>query len=60
MMVGWMIDICSGISINEDELMFETIQSGGPGGQNVNGVCRKSLTSLQATQLLYQTRLLRE
>ncbi|OHB77440.1 MAG: hypothetical protein A2Z25_19385 [Planctomycetes bacterium RBG_16_55_9] len=33
-----MIEITQGISISEDELVFKTSRSGGPGGQNVNKV----------------------
>jgi ribosome-associated protein len=33
-----MIQIASDIFINEDELIFKTSRSGGPGGQNVNKV----------------------
>jgi len=33
-----MIEIVDGIFISEDELVFKTSRSGGPGGQNVNKV----------------------
>ena len=33
-----MIEITQDISIHEDELVFKTSRSGGPGGQNVNKV----------------------
>ena len=33
-----MIEITSGMSISEDELVFKASRSGGPGGQNVNKV----------------------
>ena len=33
-----MIEITQDISINEDEMVFKTSRSGGPGGQNVNKV----------------------
>ena len=33
-----MIEISGGIAIREEELQFETVQGGGPGGQNVNKV----------------------
>ncbi len=33
-----MIEITQNISISEDELVFKTSRSGGPGGQNVNKV----------------------
>lgn len=33
-----MIEITQNISIREDELVFKTSRSGGPGGQNVNKV----------------------
>jgi len=33
-----MIEITNGIFISEDELIFKTSRSGGPGGQNVNKV----------------------
>lgn len=33
-----MIEVAPGISIDEADLQFEFVQSGGPGGQNVNKV----------------------
>ncbi|HRC87610.1 MAG TPA: alternative ribosome rescue aminoacyl-tRNA hydrolase ArfB, partial [Thermoanaerobaculia bacterium] len=33
-----MVEIASGLSVPESELLFETSRSGGPGGQNVNKV----------------------
>jgi ribosome-associated protein len=36
-----MIEIKSGIQIDEQELSFSTARSSGPGGQNVNKLCTK-------------------
>ena len=48
------------MNVGEEELQFEFIRSSGPGGQNVNGVCTKTLTFLQTTRLPSRSRLLRE
>ena len=45
-----MLEITPSISLEESELQFEYIRASGPGGQNVNGVCRKSLSFLQTNR----------
>jgi len=60
-----MIEITRDISISEDELVFKTSRSGGPGGQNVNKVNTRvtlffdvahceSLSEAQQQQILIQ------
>jgi len=41
-----MLEITPDLSIDENELVFSFIQASGPGGQNINGVCTKTLTFL--------------
>ena len=55
-----MIEVTPSIFIDESEIQLDFIRSSGPGGQNVNGVCTKTLTSLQTTRLPSRSRLLRE
>lgn len=55
-----MIEIRPDIKLDEDELQFIFVRAAGPGGQNVNGVCTKTLTFLQTTRLPSRNHLLRE
>lgn len=45
-----MLEILPNLAIPDDELLFEFSRASGPGGQNVNGVCRKSPPSLQTSR----------
>lgn len=55
-----MIEITPAVHIEESELQFVFVRSSGPGGQNVNGVCTKTLTILQTIRLPFLSHLLRE
>jgi len=45
-----MIQITSTLSLDESELQLDFIRASGPGGQNVNGVCTKSLSFLETNR----------
>jgi protein subunit release factor B len=54
-----MIEVSPFVKIDENELQLDYIRASGPGGQNVNGVCTKTLTFLQTIQSLCLFHLLR-
>ena len=54
-----MIEITPTIYFDETEVIYNFVRAAGPGGQNVNGVCRKTLPFLQTNRSLYLFRLLR-